>query len=69
MSQSPRFLAPFEQGLLDVPSGNLLVIRASDALGLSGIADVTVEQSFAPVFNRLESAGLNVIPNRSFLAG
>jgi len=48
--------------LLDVPKGNLLVIRAPDAMGLSDFPNVTVEQSFAPVFNRFENTGIDVTP-------
>ena len=61
MSQSPRFLAPFEQGLL-ADAASLLVIRAPDALGLSEFGSVTIEQGFFPTFTALENAGFSVTP-------
>ncbi|NOR64316.1 MAG: methyltransferase [Rhodobacteraceae bacterium] len=59
MSAAPRFLAPFEQGLVE-PAQSLLVIRPADALGLSGFEGVTIEQGFYPVATALEGAGYPV---------
>lgn len=62
MSQSPRFLAPFEQGLVEKPTGNVLVIRAQDLLGLEALGDVTVEQGFFPLAAQFENAAVPVLP-------
>ncbi len=61
MSTSQRFLAPFEQGIIE-KSESLLAIRPADALGLSGFGDVTIEQGFFPVAKVLERAGYAVFP-------
>jgi len=59
MSAEPRFLAPFEQGLIE-PAKSLLVIRPSDAMGLAGFDSVTIEQGFFPTAKALEGAGFAV---------
>ncbi len=61
MSHPPRFLAPFEQGLLSATSP-LLVIRPADTPGLAGFEAVTLEQGFKPVANALENAGFPCTP-------
>lgn len=61
MSLDPRFLAPFSQGLLDFPA-SLLVIRPTDAVGLSDFEDVTLEQGFYPTAKALAAAGFTVSP-------
>ncbi len=61
MSAAPRFLVPFEQGLL-APAESLLVIRPAEGLGLSGFDNVTIEQGFFPVARALEAAGFSVVP-------
>jgi len=43
-----------------MPEGNVLVIRPSDALGLSEFSEVSLEQGFAPLYNQLEAAGFKV---------
>ena len=45
-----------------MPTGNVLVIRAPDAMGLSELPNLTVEQGFAPIFNQFEVAGFAVTP-------
>ena len=64
MSQSPRFLAPFEQGLLERPaSGRALVLRPVSTIGLNKLADeLLLEQGFAPQFKQFEAAGYSVTP-------
>jgi 16S rRNA (guanine1207-N2)-methyltransferase len=61
MSASPRFLAPFAQGLVE-PAAPLLVIRPMAAHGLAQFCDVTAEQGFYPAAKALEAAGLTVTP-------
>ena len=61
MSNAPRFLAPFEQGLVD-PAESLLVIRPTDTAGLSGFEGITIEQGYYPVAKALEGAGFSVSP-------
>ena len=61
MSAAPRFLAPFEQGSVEVAE-SLLVIRPRDAFGLSGFENVTLEQGFHPTTKALEGAGFTVLP-------
>ena len=61
MSAAPRFLAPFEQGLIE-PAESLLVIRPADSMGLSGFENVTVEQGFYPTAKGLERAGFVTSP-------
>lgn len=61
MSAAPRFLTPFEQGLVEA-AGSLLVIRPTDAMGLSGFEAVTLEQGFYPTTKALEGAGFAVSP-------
>ncbi|MBL1435908.1 MAG: class I SAM-dependent methyltransferase [Rhodobacteraceae bacterium] len=59
MSNDPRFLIPFEQGLVE-PAESMLVIRPADAMGLSGFENVTIEQGFYPTAKALEGAGFAV---------
>ena len=59
MSVDPRFLAPFDQGLVE-PANSLLVIRPVDTLGLSGFENVTLEQGLYPAAKALEGAGFAV---------
>lgn len=61
MSRAPRFLAPFDQGLIS-PASTTLVIRARDSFGLAELGDVTVEQGFAPYANALANTGVAVTP-------
>ncbi len=61
MSAAPRFLAPFEQGLV-TPADSLLVIRPTDATGLAGFEAITLEQGFFPTAKALENAGYTVSP-------
>jgi len=61
MSAVPRFLAPFEQGLVE-RAESLLVIRPADSMGLSSFEAVTLEQGFFPVAKALEGAGFTVSP-------
>jgi len=61
MSAAPRFLAPFEQGLVE-PAESLLVIRPVDGMGLSGFENVTTEQGFYPAAKLLEGAGFATAP-------
>ena len=64
MSRAPRFLAPFEQGLL-TPASNTLVIRADAPLGLAELGEVIIEQGFAPLYQLLTGAGYTVTPHTS----
>jgi len=61
MSRAPRFLAPFEQRLVDA-ADSLLVIRPRDAAGLSGFENVSLEQGFYPAAKALEDAGFATSP-------
>ena len=56
-----RFLVPFDQGLV-VQADSLLVIRPTDAMGLSRFEAVTIEQGFYPTAKALQAAGFNVSP-------
>jgi len=59
----PRFLLPFEQGLIDMPSSNVLVMRPVDGFGLHIFPDQTVlEQGFKPIQKTLSQAGYTVEP-------
>ena len=61
MSTAPRFLAPFEQGTVD-PAKSLLVIRPTNATGLSDFENVSVEQGFYPAAKALEAVGFATSP-------
>ena len=61
MSPAPRFLAPFEQGLVEAAE-SLLVIRPREATGLSSFENVTLEQGFYPIAKALEAAGFATTP-------
>ncbi len=59
----PRFLLPFEQGLVDMPSQNALIIQPSDTFGLDIFPQNTVlEQGFKPLHDILRDAGHSVTP-------
>ncbi len=61
MSNEPRFLTPFNQALIE-PAGSMLVIRPTDAMGLSGFENVSIEQGFYPTTKALEGTGFAVSP-------
>ncbi|MCF6304198.1 MAG: methyltransferase [Rhodobacteraceae bacterium] len=59
----PRFLLPFEQGLIDMPSENVLVMRPIDSFGLHIFpASTVLEQGFKPINKALMQSGFNVEP-------
>ncbi len=59
----PRFLLPFEQGLVDMPSENVLVMRPVDSFGLHIFPTGTVlEQGFKPTRDALLQSGFALEP-------
>jgi len=61
MSAVPRFLVPFDQGAIEAAE-SLLVMRPTDAMGLAGFENVTIEQGFYPAVKALENAGFAAVP-------
>ncbi len=60
---TPRFLLPFEQGLLDMPTGDVLIMGASDSLGLDTFPPtLMLEQGFKPLVAAFETSGYSVTP-------
>ena len=58
----PRFLLPFEQGFVDMPAGDILVIRPVDTLGLDIFPTPVLEQGFKPLQASLTQSGYSVTP-------
>jgi len=59
----PRFLLPFEQGLVDMPSSQVLVMRLVDSFGLHIFpAGTVLEQGFKPIHKTLSQSGFTVEP-------
>ncbi|MBL4806732.1 MAG: class I SAM-dependent methyltransferase [Rhodobacteraceae bacterium] len=64
MANDPRFLLPFDQGLLALPAQNMLVIRPVDTFGLNDLPSdgLVLEQGFKPMHDALAGAGYSVVP-------
>ena len=61
MSKSDRLTLAFETDQLDLPTGSVVVLRATPKSIYSKFADCAVWQSFKPTVDLLTAQGLNVV--------